>query len=373
MDSGWTGGQFSLLRAAVGLFCIVPFVQGGWLSPDETWVLEALEAQGLGGIMTVSGLMALVLIPLLVVGWRVRVVAPLLALLVTSRVVVPPHVPPTWLFLVACLALITLHPPAPYLSFDGRGREDPSGGWQRAAWLHHFAAFLPAFLFPLAAVLRLLPIGGLAGLAPEADATILARQWVAALAFLAPGLLFLRFRRWTWLLMLAAWLGLVSLGVSALALAPLLLLLLFAAEPSWIRAQGARPAARLLYDGTCGLCHGTVRFLLAEGPEDSALTIAPLDGPTAVSTLSAEVRQALPDSVILVESGVVRARTDAVAGLLHRLPGIWPLIGWGIELSPRWIADPIYDLVARNRHRFVRPPEAACPVAPAALRPRLRP
>lgn len=373
MHPGWTGGQFSLLRVVVGLFCIAPFVQGGWLAPTELWAEEALAAQGIRGLMPVTGVLALVLIPLLVAGWRTRLVALLLALLVISRVVVPPHVPPTWLFLSVCLAVVALHPPAPYLSVAARGREDPGGGWHRPAWLHHFTAFLPAFLFPLAAVLRLVPIGGLAGLAPEADSTILARQCIAALAFLAPGLMVRRFRRRTWVLLLTAWLALVGLGVPARELAPLLLLLLLAAEPGWLRGQGRRPQALLLYDGTCGLCHGTVRFLLAEGADDHALSVAPLGGPTANAALPTGLRAKLPDSVVLIQSTEVLVRADAVAALLRRLPGLWPIIGWGVQLTPRWIANPIYDAVARHRHRFVRTPQSACPVAPSGLQARLRP
>src|SRR5260221_8511304 len=100
------------------------------------------------------------------------------------------------------------------------------------------------------------------------------------------------------------------------------------------------PEHLVFYDGTCGVCHRTVQWILAADAE-GRFRFAPLQGSTA-----AAVRRRHPelptdlDSVIYVEreAGTERAyaRSDAVFRITARL-GRMP--GWmrGAARLPRWL------------------------------------
>jgi predicted DCC family thiol-disulfide oxidoreductase YuxK len=127
----------------------------------------------------------------------------------------------------------------------------------------------------------------------------------------------------------------------------------------------------LFYDGTCGLCHRTVRFVLAEDPEGRWFRFATLQGRRYRSAIDESRRRDLPDSLVLLEEGGrVLTRSQAVRHVLLRLGGYWTVLGWLGGLVPTPLGDAAYDLVARVRHRlFARPPDA-CPVTPQHLRSR---
>jgi predicted DCC family thiol-disulfide oxidoreductase YuxK len=127
----------------------------------------------------------------------------------------------------------------------------------------------------------------------------------------------------------------------------------------------------LFYDGGCGLCHRTVRFVIAHDPDGHAFRFAPLGGPTFLATIPAPRRAALPDSIVVrTADGRILDRSAAVLHIGQRLGGPWARaaeLGW---LVPRWVADPAYDLVARVRKRLFPTPTDTCPVLGEELRAR---
>lgn len=128
------------------------------------------------------------------------------------------------------------------------------------------------------------------------------------------------------------------------------------------------------YDGTCGLCHRLVVFLLRKDPDGSRFRFASLQGDSARSMLSAEERGSLPDSIVVrTGEGAVLARSTAVLHVLNRLGGGWRTLAAVARIVPRPLADAGYDAIARVRKRFFETPPAACPVVPANLRARFLP
>jgi predicted DCC family thiol-disulfide oxidoreductase YuxK len=135
------------------------------------------------------------------------------------------------------------------------------------------------------------------------------------------------------------------------------------------------PEHLLLYDGTCGICHRTVQWILAADPE-GRFCFAPLQGATA-----AAVRRRHPelptdlDSVIYVEREAgaehAYARSDAVFRIAARLDRAPAWIGWAARL-PRWLTDLGYRALAWNRHRLSRA-LGACPLPSDATRARFLP
>jgi predicted DCC family thiol-disulfide oxidoreductase YuxK len=110
------------------------------------------------------------------------------------------------------------------------------------------------------------------------------------------------------------------------------------------------PDQIVLYDGVCGLCHKTVRWLLTR-LRDDALVFAPLQGETAAAFRARhpEIPDEL-DSVIYIDSGRVHVRSKAFLYSSKHLNRPWRwahLFRW----FPGFILDLAYRLVARVRYR----------------------
>src|SRR6266478_4971601 len=95
----------------------------------------------------------------------------------------------------------------------------------------------------------------------------------------------------------------------------------------------------VLYDGTCGLCSKSVRWILRH-ERDHELMFAPLQGETAT-----ELRRKLPripqtlESVVLVDGERVHLRSKAFMYTARHLRAPWR---WGYAL--RWFPALIADL-----------------------------
>jgi predicted DCC family thiol-disulfide oxidoreductase YuxK len=127
---------------------------------------------------------------------------------------------------------------------------------------------------------------------------------------------------------------------------------------------------QIFYDGSCGLCHWAVKFVL---PRDrkGVFRFAPLDSERFREAVHEADRQALPDSVVvLTADGRMLTRSAGVLHILDRLGGGWALLGTIGRLVPRPVRDWLYDAIARIRYRlFARPPEV-CPILPPEYRAR---
>ena len=131
---------------------------------------------------------------------------------------------------------------------------------------------------------------------------------------------------------------------------------------------------RVFYDGSCGVCHITVRFLLRRDRDGSRFRFAPLQGETFERCVPSEAREGLPDSlVILTPDGDVLSRADGILHLFRRLSWCWSWIGHIGRIVPRSIRNFFYDRFTAIRHRLVAAPEGACPLLPADLLARFDP
>ena len=115
------------------------------------------------------------------------------------------------------------------------------------------------------------------------------------------------------------------------------------------KRESAEPL--LLYDGSCGLCHRAVRWLL-RADREGVLTFAPLQGETT-DALRERFPQIPTDlsTVVLVDLGAVHLRSRAFIVVSRHLPYPWR-INWWFRWMPRWLTDPFYRLVARIRYRL---------------------
>lgn len=410
-ESAWTGGQYSVVRAVLGGYLFVHFVgllpwaaelfsNRGMLPDARTSPLAHLFPNVLvyaDSPAAVTGLIALAAVAslLLAAGAAARPSAIVLwyasaCLLGRNPLISNPGIPFVgWILLaIACL------PAAPWGSWAARGRVDPDGGWRFprpifvAAWVVMATAYTysgvtklvsPSWLngTALARVLvnPLARPGFVKELLLELPRGLLtAATWgVLALELsFAPLALFRRTRPWVWSAMVLVHLGLMVVVDFVDLTAGMLMIHLFTFDPEWVPPRRAAEPDWVFYDGGCGLCHGAVRFALAEDRSGDAFRYAPLRGETFREVLPGDPQ--LPDSmVVATHDGRVLTKSDAVLHMMQTLGGLWRAFAIASTIVPRSLRNAVYDAVAAVRHRLLPPPPAACPIVPPSLRTRLAP
>jgi predicted DCC family thiol-disulfide oxidoreductase YuxK len=384
--AAWTGGQYSVARAVLGVVLAASFVRllpwdpRRFDRPDDApprgsgAVLDVLpnlfrvssEPRFVTGVVVVGAVASV----LLAVGARARVAAALVAYVWAcfanwSAATAPPG--GTWTLVLVAATLIV--PPAPYLSWDARGRADPEGAWH-----------LPLPFFQLAWGLLVLTCVASVfeqfsshdwGHGPATRARVAAGF---AVDVATPFLVWRRPSR------RVAWCALVVVRVAAAASAfavtrdrASLLLLLFAFDPAWLQPKRPRAREHLFFDGDCGLCHRVVRFVAAEDRAGSFF-FSPLQGDTMRTLTSDEQRAALPDSVVVrADDGRLVVTSDAWIHVLERLGGLWRLAAALLAAVPRPLRELGYRLVARWRRVWFARPDGRCPLLSQRLRTRFLP
>jgi len=343
--NGWTGGQYSLLRFALACFVVAVV----FMLPVAVWWQS----------------LALILAACLAFGCFDRVAA--FALLLMFRIEAPD---PTF-GLLLMLGLHVLGPGKPFGAWSARGRPHPGGGWRRPDWhfalaLLPFAAVVCMFVVPLS-IMLVFPAH-----VPELDVLRLI-IWGAIAPilwlYLSPGV-----RPFFWAgallltLLFASGYPVVGSTSSIVLAATFVLMLTLAFDPAWIPARRTEEPEVVYYDGDCGLCHGAVRFLLAEDRGGKGFRYAALQSEHFAEHVSEAERAGLADSVILrTADGRLLQRSDAAVHVLLALGGLWRVIGGALWLVPRPLRDFVYDGVARVRKRLFRAPEGLCPLIPPEL------
>jgi predicted DCC family thiol-disulfide oxidoreductase YuxK len=118
----------------------------------------------------------------------------------------------------------------------------------------------------------------------------------------------------------------------------------------------AGPGPVLFYDGDCGVCTRSVRFIL-ERDRKGTLRFASLRGALAGALRSRHPGLEGVDSLLWVDPGTdgrperVLRRSDAALAVVSYLGGPWRLL-LGLAAVPRAWRDAGYDWVARNRFRL---------------------
>jgi predicted DCC family thiol-disulfide oxidoreductase YuxK len=376
----WSGGQWSFVRVLFALFLAGHFA----LASD----LNSLK----GGLVAVGVVASLCL----AFGAKTRVMAVVLLGVggtLLFREPVAPR-PAEYGFLLPLIALLCA-PPAPFGSVTARNRVDPDGGWRLQSqlftllWLGVAALTLWSGIHKLqsagwregAAVTNAINAGdSVLGVVRTAlhEAPPWLRQsfsWflLGAELLFAPLALLRATRPFAWLALLlrhVVALPLAGLRDEHLGMAAALLFLF---DPAWLPPWKATKREVIYFDGTCGLCHRLVRFVLAED-RAGIFCFSPLQGTAIRGVLSEHARAGLPDSVLVHEaSGAMLVKSTAVAHVYERLGGIWRICASLIRLVPRPLRDVGYDVVAKLRRRLFKRPDDSCPVMPAALKARFVP
>ena len=420
MTPAWSGGQYSVFRALFGAYLFVHFIQlipfgaevfsnAGMLADATASPLYPLFPNPLfiwdspAAVTTLLAIGAAASIALLI-GKQDRIAALVLwfvwaCLFTRNPLISNPGLPFVgWLLLVHAAL-----PPRPFGSWDARGRLDPDSGWRMPSALYTTVWIVMALGYSYSGATKLVSPSWIDGSAlahildnplarptflremlrsmPAALITIATWGALAAELLFAPLALIARLRPWLWLALLGMHLGLMSLIDFADLTAGMILLHFFTFDPGWIapRLPKRRQDRTLVfYDGACGLCHRTIRFLLAEDAAGLRFRFAPLDSDKFRSACAAsesgfELGDPIPDSVLVQRPGeAMLTRAEGVLEIGHQLGGLWRLLAIVVGWVPLSILNAGYDFVARIRHRLFTGPDAVCPILPSHLRDRFQ-
>jgi predicted DCC family thiol-disulfide oxidoreductase YuxK len=410
VKTGWTGGQYSMFRALFGVYLFIHFID---LVP---WGAEIFSNRGALADRTASPL--LYLFPNLlalydppwfvtallisaaaaslcfVIGFYDRAAAliqwyVLACLFGRNPLISNPAMPFVGWMLLAHVFL----PPAPFGSLVARGRIDPRGGWHMPQTLYGAAWIVMALAYSYSGYTKLISPSWVDGSAlarvlenPLARPTFLRELFLAlppillSLAtwvglalelFYAPLAFFRRLRPWIWLAMVLMHLGLLTLVDFADLTFGMLFLHAFTFDPAWIAPKAAAEKVTVYYDGHCGLCHGFVRFVLAEDRIGNNIAFSPLQGDRFAASVPADKRAGLADSVVVqVDGGGLLTRSCAVLKIAQCLGGLWRILAIAGGFIPSSLRDGVYDFIAGIRRRVFGAPPNVCPILPAELRER---
>ncbi len=116
----------------------------------------------------------------------------------------------------------------------------------------------------------------------------------------------------------------------------------------------ARQRPVILFDGVCNLCNSAVQWVI-ERDEEERLDFASLQSDAArrelLKVMEANEIDALPDSIVLLDSDGVHVRSEAALRIL-RVLGSWFLLLRLTVVLPRPVRDAVYNMIARNRYRW---------------------
>jgi predicted DCC family thiol-disulfide oxidoreductase YuxK len=123
----------------------------------------------------------------------------------------------------------------------------------------------------------------------------------------------------------------------------------------------------VLFDGTCGLCDRSVRFVLRRDSR-GRFRFAPLQSGAAGRLLAAHgFTPEQMETVVLIEKDRPHLRSDAALRIARHLDWPWPLV-YAAILIPRPIRDAVYHFIARRRYRWFGRVEACAWATPEELR-----
>ena len=133
--------------------------------------------------------------------------------------------------------------------------------------------------------------------------------------------------------------------------------------------------ALMLYDGLCGFCNWSVRWVIKRDRYDR-FRFVPQQSPTAEAVLA---RHGVAPQAMLAANSVylvlgydrpgeqLLCRSDATVHVLRLLGGGWELVGRLLGAVPRFLRDGVYSLIALIRFRIAGRYQS-CPLPSAAER-----
>ena len=124
----------------------------------------------------------------------------------------------------------------------------------------------------------------------------------------------------------------------------------------------------IVFDGVCIFCSGFIKFVLRHDKSEKFRFV------TAQSALGQALYQhyrldtQVFETNLVIVDGRLHTKLDAFVQVMKRLPMPWPLFAV-LQVLPRFLADRLYDVIARNRYRLFGRTED-CMVPPSRVQTR---
>lgn len=107
----------------------------------------------------------------------------------------------------------------------------------------------------------------------------------------------------------------------------------------------------LLFDGVCNLCSGVVKWVIPHDPDGRVLFASLQSDAGRQYCARYGIDPTLLDSVVFIHEHIAYQQSDAALMLLNVLTGPIALLSI-LRVIPRFVRDPIYRWVARNRYAW---------------------
>ncbi len=116
-------------------------------------------------------------------------------------------------------------------------------------------------------------------------------------------------------------------------------------------STSAKQSEIILFDGVCNLCSGSVQFIIQRDPS-ARYKFASLQSAFGQAFLQ-EQRLSTADfhSLIVIEQDRYLQRSDAALEIARHLSGLWPIF-YAFKIFPRFLRDPVYNWISRNRYTW---------------------
>ncbi len=112
-----------------------------------------------------------------------------------------------------------------------------------------------------------------------------------------------------------------------------------------------KPRALVLFDGVCNLCNSSVQFIIKRDTKAYFSFSSIQDISTEVYPDLLNQQQLNLESILLVENNKLYKRSTAALRIVRKLNGLWPIL-YAFIILPKFIRDPLYNYIARNRYRW---------------------
>ena len=107
----------------------------------------------------------------------------------------------------------------------------------------------------------------------------------------------------------------------------------------------------IIFDGSCGFCHKSIRFIAHRDTQKSFLFISNQSEMGKQILREYRVTKLSDDTVLLVQDKKVYAKGVALIKILQQLPA-WKTIGKCVSFIPTAALNWGYDVIAKNRKRL---------------------
>ena len=107
----------------------------------------------------------------------------------------------------------------------------------------------------------------------------------------------------------------------------------------------------LIFDGVCNFCNATINFVMKRDRRARFLFASNQSDEGAELLRSFQIDPDNAQSVFLIEGDRIWSKSDAALRVARRLSFPWNL-GYAAIVIPKFVRDPVYDWIARNRYRW---------------------